>query len=230
VLTLTGFFDPFAWRANRVYFSGQIQGWDVVRAGEVTIDPRTWQAVGEPRRLTAGTTHEDSPSLSTDGHRLVFASLAKNPSLYELPIEANRGKAAGAPQRLTSDDAENFAQSISADGKRIVFVSNRTGSDPKRLLATRRCTLYEKGRSDGFPRGTLSVRSNSSNGSSALQPDYRSHGFHRISALLASLRQIQMAPSEQLGSRFIHRSSPYQTALRAVCDRTGGVRKRALYL
>src|SRR6266851_1103440 len=30
----------------------------------------------------------------------------------------------------------------------------------------------------------------------------------------------EMSPSEQLRSRFIHRSSPYQTALPAVCDRT----------
>jgi len=154
VLTRTGFFDPFAWRANRVYFSGQIQGWDVSRAGVVTIDPRTWRAVGGPRRLTAGTTDEDSPSLSKDGRRLVFASLTEKPALYELPIEANRGKAAGAPQRLTSDEADNFAQSISADGKRIVFVSNRTGAQEiwgKDLASGQERALTTGGRGKWFP-------------------------------------------------------------------------------
>jgi Tol biopolymer transport system component len=154
VLTRTGFFDPFAWRANRVYFSGAIHGWDGVRAGTVTIDPQTWQAVGEPRRLTAGTTDEESPSLSKDG-RLVFASLTGNTALYELPIEANRGKAAGAPGRLTSDEADNFAQSISADGKRIVFVSTRSGSEEiwGRDLATRQESelTFGGGRGKWFP-------------------------------------------------------------------------------
>ncbi len=129
LLSSSGFFDPFAWRDNRVYLRGEVQGWSSDGAGVVTLDRRTRQPVGEPRRLTAGTTAEDSPSLSKDGHRLVFASLLGSPALYELPIEANRGKAGGAPRRLTSDEAENNAQSISADGKRVVFVSDRSGSD-----------------------------------------------------------------------------------------------------
>jgi len=153
VLTRTGFFDPFAWRANRVYFSGQIEGWDVARTGDVTIDPRTWQAVGEPRRLTAGTTDEDSPSLSKDG-RLVFASLTGNPAVYQLPLDANHGKVAGAPQRLTSGEADNTAQSISADGKRIVFVSTRTGSPEiwaKDLATGQERALTTGGKPKWFP-------------------------------------------------------------------------------
>lgn len=127
VLRGNGFFDPFAWRGNLVYFSGGMLSWGGARAGVVTIDPRTRQAVGEPRRLTSGTTDEDSPSLSKDG-RMVFASLTANLVLYELPIEANLGRVAGDLRPLTSDQADNIAQSISADGKRIVFVSTRTGS------------------------------------------------------------------------------------------------------
>ncbi len=123
-----GFFDPFVWRGNRVYFSGEgAQNWSGPRVGFVTIDPRTRLAVGEPQRLTTGTTDEDSPSLSKDGH-LVFASLAANPSLYELPLKANEGKPTGTVERLTSDEADNYAKSISEDGKRVVFVSNRSGS------------------------------------------------------------------------------------------------------
>jgi Tol biopolymer transport system component/predicted Ser/Thr protein kinase len=126
------FFDPFAWRASQVYFSGIHFGgpaadWGGLRAGTVTINPRTLQAVSAPRRLTAGTTEEDAPSVSRDGH-LVFASLTQIDSLYELPVETNRGRASGAIRRLTSDETDNEAKSISADGKRIVFVSPRTGS------------------------------------------------------------------------------------------------------
>jgi hypothetical protein len=42
----------------------------------------------------------------------------------------------------------------------------------RRLPATRRCTRYARDRSDGLPRGMLSVRSNSSSGFLALQPDH----------------------------------------------------------
>jgi transposase-like protein len=42
------------------------------------------------------------------------------------------------------------------------------------IAATRRCTRYERDKSNGFPRGMLSVRSNLSSGSSALSPDHRS--------------------------------------------------------
>ncbi len=126
VLSPKGFFDPFAWRGNHVYLSGEMDSWGGTRVGVVTIAPRTAGAVGKPRRLTAGTTIEDSPSVSKDG-RLVLASLTGNAGLYELPIKANRGKVAGAIRRLTADETDNFARSISADGKRIVFVSDRTG-------------------------------------------------------------------------------------------------------
>ena len=151
-----GFFDPFAWRANRVYLSGEMEGWGGTRAGVVTIAPQTWQAVGEPRRLTAGTTREDSPSLSKDG-RLVFASLTGSPALYTLPIEANRGKVTGAARLLTSDEADNLAQSISADGKKVVFVSNRTGSWEiwgKDLSTGVERALTTSGRPKSFPQIT----------------------------------------------------------------------------
>ena len=124
VSTTDEIFYPFAWRANQVY----LRGWEG-RVGVVTLDSRTWQAAGERRRLTTGTTEEDSPSVSKDGSRLVFASLTGNHALYQLPLDANRGKPAGEPRRLTSNAADNFARSISMDGKRIAFISNLTGSD-----------------------------------------------------------------------------------------------------
>jgi hypothetical protein len=42
---------------------------------------------------------------------------------------------------------------------------------------------YERDKSDGFPRGMLSVRSNSSSGSSALPPDHRYWGFYSQASL-----------------------------------------------
>jgi Tol biopolymer transport system component len=151
-----GIFYPFAWRANRAYWSGLSPNWDGRRNGVVTIDPRTEQTVGEPRRLTTGTTDEDSPSLSKDGH-LVFSSLTGNSALYELPLDANRGKAVGAPQRLTPDEADNYAQSISADGKRMVFTSSRTGSFEiwgKDLATGQERALTTGGRPKEFPQIT----------------------------------------------------------------------------
>ena len=95
----------------------------------MALDSRTWQTAGERQRLTTGTTEEDSPSVSKDGSRLVFASLTGNHALYQLPLDANRGKPTGDPQRLTGNAADDFARSISFDGKRIAFISNRTGSE-----------------------------------------------------------------------------------------------------
>jgi Tol biopolymer transport system component len=157
VISSKEFFDPFAWRGNRVYARGEVQSWSSAGVGVVTLDQRTRQPVGEPRRLTAGTTGEDSPSLSQDGRLLVFASLRGNPNLYVLPLEANRGKAGGAAQPVTTDEANNFAHSISADGKRVVFVSNRSGSEEiwgKDLATGQERALTSGGKLKSFPQIT----------------------------------------------------------------------------
>jgi Tol biopolymer transport system component len=105
-----------------------VLGWGGHKVGVETIDPRTWQAVGKVRRLTDGTTDENSPSVSADRSRLVFASLIANRALYELPVDSNRGKVTGPLRRLNSNEADSYAQSISIDGKKVAFVSDRTGS------------------------------------------------------------------------------------------------------
>src|SRR5713226_8360828 len=65
--------------------------------------------------------------------------------------------AALIPVRVCHDAAVNSVPDISSEycAELLVLASSR----------------YERGRSDGFPKGMLSVRSNSSSGSSALLPD-----------------------------------------------------------
>jgi eukaryotic-like serine/threonine-protein kinase len=122
--SLNSGFHPFAWRKDKVYFAREDK--DRYRIGEVTINPKTWQPVGTPRALTAGTTSEYSPSVSRDG-RVVFASITTNPDLYSVPVDVRSGKVTGGLERLTKEMGDDIVGSISANGKKVAFLSNRTG-------------------------------------------------------------------------------------------------------
>jgi len=117
-------FDPFAWPGDRVYLTKNDGGRTTI--GMVRLDHRTFQPVGTPRGLTAGTTDEYSPSISKEG-KLVFSSIDARSDLYSLPLDAKRGKVRGEAQRLTRNIGNNLARSISADGKRLAFTSDRSG-------------------------------------------------------------------------------------------------------
>src|SRR5579884_106864 len=114
---------PFAWRGDRVYTGGSPRN----TASELEF--MTLNAAGRataPRRLTAGTTGEDSPSISRDG-RLVFAGISTNDDVFEIPLEVNSGRTVGEPSRLTTNVADDIAFGISADGRRVVYLSDRAG-------------------------------------------------------------------------------------------------------
>ncbi len=128
--------DPELWLSggNTVVFSATTG--DSTGLWKIAISPRTWQVAGAPRRLTVGAGLYTYASASADG-RIVFASLARNPDIWSLPIDANGGKVTGEIQQLTNDASDDLSPSVSADGKRMVFESNRTG---KRIVWTKDLT------------------------------------------------------------------------------------------
>ena len=67
-----------------------------------------------------------------------------------------------------------------------------------RLLATRRCTRYERDKSDGLPRGMLLVRCNSSSGSPPLPPDRRPRRFNPPTLYAVCDRSLELVFSGSL--------------------------------
>ena len=74
------------------------------------------------RKLTASTAAEEGPSLSPDGRRLVFTSVADDYDLIELPLD-------GTPLRTLLANSRNmYSPSWSPDGDQLVYATDRRGS------------------------------------------------------------------------------------------------------
>ena len=113
------------------------------------------------RRLTDTVSHEDFPTWSPDGSRIVFSRVEGDDGIYVMDSDG------GNPQRLT--EFEGFEFSWSPDGELIAFGSDHQGfrgiytirpdgSDPQRLSTTR----AGENCPDWSPRGVMAtVRSTS---------------------------------------------------------------------
>jgi Tol biopolymer transport system component len=124
---------PDTWTpgTNEILFSAKLG--DSTGLWKVSISPKTWQIISEPKPVVTGAGLYRYASASEAG-RIAFSNLIRNPDIWSLPIDANRGRVAGNMQRLTQDAADDMSPSISADGRHLVFESNRTG---KRLVWTK---------------------------------------------------------------------------------------------
>lgn len=121
---------PGAWTptASAVIFSAR--SGDSTNLWQVDLSPQTFQATGEPVKLTSGTAFEWQPSMAAlagGGRRMVFASLSENHDIWSLPVAADQARLAGSPQRLTDNAAQDHSGSLSANGRKLAFLSNRTG-------------------------------------------------------------------------------------------------------
>jgi eukaryotic-like serine/threonine-protein kinase len=98
---------------KRIYFvstrGGQPAIWEVPVKG------------GTPARVTTGIGLERTPSVSEDGHRLVFSTATANINVYELDL------AEGRQTQVTSGLSEDTFPTYSPDGQTVYFVSNRFG-------------------------------------------------------------------------------------------------------
>jgi Tol biopolymer transport system component len=116
----------YTWRQDTIYLTDDSVS--PTGVGQIGINPVTFQPVGKVRRLTTGTTNEDSPSVSKDG-RLVFSSLIQNTNLYTVPFPAAKAQENSDTVRLTRDEGEDLAGSLSSDGERLAFSSRKTGNE-----------------------------------------------------------------------------------------------------
>ncbi|MBL8174107.1 MAG: serine/threonine-protein kinase [Bryobacterales bacterium] len=141
--------DTFDWWVTNADGSGTAERWRVVPALSIGYMPYAWlkdrvlclrdnreislleldgdKPAGTPvRRLTTGTQVEASPSVSGDGTRLVFASMATNTDVFSAPWSALSRPGAPPFQRLTSDLAEELPRAVSDDGTKLVLTRRQT--------------------------------------------------------------------------------------------------------
>ena len=88
---------------DRVVFSGQVG--DSRNVWQVRLSSTTWEVIGEPERVTSGTSLEVQPSMVAGSEgpagpraRLVYAGLTSTLNIWSLPTDANQGKVAGDPR------------------------------------------------------------------------------------------------------------------------------------
>jgi len=141
--------ETFDWWVTNADGSGTVERWRVVPAGSVGYMPYAWlkdrvlclkdnreiseleldgdRPAGKPvRRLTTGTQVEVGPSVSADGKRLVFASVATNTDVFSVPWTALSRPAPLPLKRLTSDLAEELPRAVSDDGTKLVLTRRQT--------------------------------------------------------------------------------------------------------
>lgn len=96
---------------------------------EVTVDARTGQPVGEPRRLTDWADFGFAQlSATRDGRQLVFIKRRGQSDVYVGDIEEG-GRSLTGTRRLSLHDLSDWAGAWTPDGQAVVFTSNRNGTN-----------------------------------------------------------------------------------------------------
>jgi len=117
---------PGCWLAaeNSIVFSARTG--DTQSLWEAVLSPRTNQATGTFRRLTAGAGDEFQPSC--DAHEAIaFTSGEDRGAIWSLRMDLNAGRTGGEPELLTSGTTDR-EPSLSADGRFVTFSSARSGA------------------------------------------------------------------------------------------------------
>jgi eukaryotic-like serine/threonine-protein kinase len=93
----------------------------------VAVNLSTGRPSGNPVRVTTGDDLVDSPSVTSDGKRLVFTRFKPQLDVY-LAEFFPKGPRLGTPRRLTLDDADDLPFDWTKDDSAVIFTSNRTGT------------------------------------------------------------------------------------------------------
>jgi len=93
----------------------------------VAVNMSTGRSIGNPVRVTTGDDLVDSPSVTSDGKRLVFTRFKPQLDVY-LAEFFPKGPRLGTPRRLTLDDADDLPFDWTKDDSAVIFTSNRSGT------------------------------------------------------------------------------------------------------
>jgi len=99
---------------------------DTANLWKIPLAPRTWQAAGEPDRLTFGAGSEAFPAAMADG-RVVFASIDNARELWGASLATGEHPQANQLTRLTANAGMNSFPTLARDGKKLGFICNRSG-------------------------------------------------------------------------------------------------------
>lgn len=110
---------------SAIVFSSDRGG--VLNLWMVRIDPRDGSPLGEPTRLTAGTTAEIEPAIAPGGDTIAFSAVVTIDNLWRVSLD-DRGALAGEPVQITRHTWNDLAPSVAAPAGRIAVSSDRDGT------------------------------------------------------------------------------------------------------
>ena len=94
----------------------------------VRIDPGDGSALGEPARLTAGTTAEIEPAIAPGGDTVAFSAVPIIDNLWRVTLDIDDGVLADAPQQITRQTWNDLAPAVAPVSGRIAVSSDRDGT------------------------------------------------------------------------------------------------------
>lgn len=94
----------------------------------VRIDPGDGSALGEPARLTAGTTAEIEPAIAPGGDTVAFSAVPIIDNLWRVTLDIDDGVLADAPQQITRQTWNDLSPAVSPATGRIAVSSDRDGT------------------------------------------------------------------------------------------------------
>ena len=104
-----------------LYFSSDRAG--SMNLWRVEIDEASGRPRGDPQPITTPASFVGHLSISTDGRRIVFASVARSANVNALPLNAADGTVAGAARTVTSGTRTWSNPDPSPDGRSVAFYS-----------------------------------------------------------------------------------------------------------
>ena len=89
----------------------------------IAIDPDTGQRVSDPEPVQTSGTFAAGLSVSADGRRVVYASIARQSNSYRVEFDPAKDRIIGAPIPVTDGSRPYVYQDISPDGQWVVLSS-----------------------------------------------------------------------------------------------------------
>ncbi len=112
-----------------LYFNGISNG--VTNLWKVRVDPETLHLTSELERLTTGPGIDTNLSISKDGTKLVFNTIAESLRIWSFPLDSSNGRLTGNPQPVSPGGLRAAAPDLTEDGTRLLFAGFRADAPPR---------------------------------------------------------------------------------------------------